>query len=192
MLLPGPEAQQLVTYAGWRLHGVRGGLTAGLLFVLPGAIALLVLSWLYVAFQNVTWIEAVFFGVKAAVLAVVLEAVLRIGKRALKSPLLVGFSVVSFLAMFVLQVSFPWIVGTAALTGVGLRPLDSFTVSRRKTSGREWNRPTAAVAQLDRDDRRGAVVAGDLVRPGRTGCSCCSDRTASSSSKDCSSARPPW
>lgn len=118
MLLPGPEAQQLVTYAGWRLHGVRGGLTAGLLFVLPGAITLLVLSWLYVAFQNVTWIEAVFFGVKAAVLAVVLEAVLRIGKRALKSPLLVGFSVVSFLAMFVLQISFPWIVGTAALMGL--------------------------------------------------------------------------
>ncbi len=118
MLLPGPEAQQLVTYAGWRLRGVRGGLTAGLLFVLPGAVALLLLSWLYVAFQNVFWIEAIFFGVKAAVLAVVLEAVQKIGKRALKSPVLVGFAVASFLAMFVLQVSFPWIVVSAACLGL--------------------------------------------------------------------------
>lgn len=119
MLLPGPEAQQLVTYAGWRLHRVCGGLTAGLLFVLPGAVALLILSWLYVAFENVAWIGALFFGVKAAVLAVVLEAVVRIGKRALKSPLLVGFAAASFLAMFVFQVSFPWIVGTAAVLGWG-------------------------------------------------------------------------
>lgn len=117
MLLPGPEAQQLVTYAGWKLHGTRGGLTAGLLFVLPGAVSLLVLSWLYVAFQNVAWMEAIFFGVKAAVLAVVLEAVIRIGKRAWKSPLLVAFSVISFLAMFVFHVSFPWIVATAAISG---------------------------------------------------------------------------
>lgn len=117
MLLPGPEAQQLVTYAGWKLHGVRGGLAAGLLFVAPGALALLVLSWLYVACQNVGWMQGLFFGVKAAVLAVVLEAVLRIGKRALKSPLLVGFAVGSFLAMYFLQVSFPWIVVTAALLG---------------------------------------------------------------------------
>jgi chromate transporter len=119
MLLPGPEAQQLVTYAGWRFHSVRGGLTAGLLFVLPGAVTLLILSWLYVAFENVAWIQALFFGVKAAVLAVVLEAVVRIGKRALKSPLLVGFAAASFLAMFVFQVSFPWIVGTAAVLGWG-------------------------------------------------------------------------
>src|SRR5688500_14713055 len=80
MLLPGPDATQLVTYAGWRLHGVRGGLTAGLLFVAPGAISLFLLSALYVAYHDVGWIAALFFGVKAAVLAVVLEAVIRIGK----------------------------------------------------------------------------------------------------------------
>lgn len=117
MLLPGPEAQQLVTYTGWKLHGLRGGLTAGLLFIAPGALSLLLLSWLYVEFHDVGWISALFFGVKAAVLAVVLEAVLRIGKRALKSPLLIGFAVVSFLLMFVLQIPFPWIVGSAALAG---------------------------------------------------------------------------
>ncbi len=117
MLLPGPEAQQLVAYSGWKFHGLRGGLTAGLLFILPGVVSLWLLSWLYVAFHNVGWISALFFGVKAAVLAVVLEAVLRIGKRALKSRLLVGFAVASFLAMFLLQIPFPWIVGTAALVG---------------------------------------------------------------------------
>ncbi len=117
MLLPGPEATQLVTYAGWKLFGLRGGLTAGLLFIAPGALALLVLSWLYVAFHQVSWIAALFFGVKAAVLAVVLEAVLRIGRRALKSPLLVAFAGVSFLAMHFFQVSFPWIVATAAIAG---------------------------------------------------------------------------
>jgi len=118
MLLPGPEAQQLVTYAGWRLHGIRGGLTAGLMFIAPGAISLLILSALYVAYHDVTWIAAIFFGVKAAVLAVVLEAVIRIGRRALKSPLLVGFAVISFLAMHVFQIPFPWIVVVAALSGL--------------------------------------------------------------------------
>jgi chromate transporter len=106
-----------VTYAGWRLHGVRGGLTAGLLFIAPGVVTLLILSWLYVAFHNVAWIAALLYGMKAAVLAVVLEAVIRIGKRALKSPLLIGFAVTSFLAIFSLDVSFPWIVGTAAVLG---------------------------------------------------------------------------
>ena len=84
MLLPGPEAMQLATYAGWRLHGVKGGLMAGLLFVLPGAFVVLALSMLYAAFGNLPWIEAIFFGVKAAVLAIVIEALLRVARRALK------------------------------------------------------------------------------------------------------------
>lgn len=155
MLLPGPEAQQLVTYSGWRMHGVRGGLTAGLLFVFPGAVTLLVLSWLYVAFQNVTVVESVFFGVKAAVLAVVLEAVLRIGKRALKSPLLMGFACASFLAMFVFQISFPWIVGTGAFLGLlfGRIVPGQFPTTQSSTSEssvvptRPWHR-TVGVAVL--------------------------------------------
>src|SRR5215204_5653148 len=84
MMLPGPEAMQLATYAGWRLHGVKGGLMAGLLFVLPGALVVLALSMLYAAFGNLPWIEAIFFGVKAAVLAIVIEALLRVARRALK------------------------------------------------------------------------------------------------------------
>src|SRR5688572_9453265 len=83
MLLPGPEAMQLATYAGWSLHGVLGGLAAGLLFVLPGAFVVLLLSMLYVAFGALPWVSAIFFGIKAAVLAIVVEALLRIAHRAL-------------------------------------------------------------------------------------------------------------
>ena len=81
MLLPGPEAQQLATYIGWLLHGVRGGLVAGALFVLPGAVAILALSWVYVLYGNVGPVEALFFGLKAAVLAIVVQALIRIGPR---------------------------------------------------------------------------------------------------------------
>ena len=86
MLLPGPEAMQLATYAGWRLHGARGGMAAGLLFVLPGACVVLALSVIYAAFGRLPLVEALFFGVKAAVLVIVVEALLRISKRALKGP----------------------------------------------------------------------------------------------------------
>jgi chromate transporter len=87
MLLPGPEAQQLATYSGWLLHGVRGGILAGLLFVLPGFAVMLVLSGLYAVFQETAWLPALFFGLKAAVLAVVIEALLRLSRRALKTRL---------------------------------------------------------------------------------------------------------
>src|SRR5262245_55884341 len=86
MLLPGPEAQQLATYVGWRLHGVRGGVIAGALFVLPGALVVFALSWLYVTAGQEPLVAAAFFGVKAAVFALVAEAMIRIGKRALKGP----------------------------------------------------------------------------------------------------------
>ena len=85
MLLPGPEAMQLATYAGWKLHGTKGGLAAGLLFVLPGALVVLALSMLYAHFGNLPAVEAVFYGIKAAVLAIVIEALLRVARRALKS-----------------------------------------------------------------------------------------------------------
>ena len=87
MLLPGPEAQQLAIYLGWLLHRTAGGLAAGILFVMPGALVMLALSALYVRYQRVTAVEALFFGLKAAVLAVVVEALLRIGRRALKGSL---------------------------------------------------------------------------------------------------------
>jgi chromate transporter len=117
MLLPGPEAQQLATYIGWTLHGVRGGLAAGILFVLPGALVMLGLSLLYAFGQGVTWVEGALFGIKAAVLVIVVEALLRIGKRALKTPLLYTLAGVAFVAIFFLNAPFPLIVGTAALIG---------------------------------------------------------------------------
>ena len=88
-LLPGPEAQQLAIYIGWLMHKTRGGLAAGVLFVVPGVIALMALSWIYVIWGNVSFVAGLFFGLKAAVLAVVIEAVLRVGRRALKSKLAV-------------------------------------------------------------------------------------------------------
>ena len=89
-LLPGPEAQQLAIYIGWLMHKTKGGLVAGALFVLPGAVAIMVLSWIYALFGNVGAVQALFFGLKAAVLAIVLEAVLRIGRRALRNSTMIA------------------------------------------------------------------------------------------------------
>src|SRR5205823_5224552 len=117
MLLPGPEAQQLATYIGWLMHRTRGGIMAGGLFVLPGIVALMALSYVYAGWGNVPIIAALFFGLKAAVLAIVLEAGLRIGKRALKNRVMIGLAAVAFVAIFFFGVSFPLIVFGAALIG---------------------------------------------------------------------------
>jgi chromate transporter len=117
MLLPGPEAQQLATYIGWLLNRTPGGLAAGILFVLPGALAILVLSMLYVGYRDTALVSALFFGLKPAVMAVVVEAVFRIGRRALKSPALVGIAVLAFVAIFFFAVPFPAIVAGAGLAG---------------------------------------------------------------------------
>src|SRR5919199_6672337 len=103
MLLPGPEAQQLAIYIGWLLNGTRGGLVAGTLFVLPGVIALLALSWVYVAFGDATAIIALFAGLAPAVLAIVVHAVIRVARRALAHPVLVGLAVTAFVALAVFQ-----------------------------------------------------------------------------------------
>ena len=117
MLLPGPEATQLATYVGWLLHGVRGGLAAGVLFVLPGAFVMLGLSLLYAYGRGVGAIDGALFGIKAAVLVIVVEALIRIGKRALKSWLMVGLAALAFVGIFFLDLPFPLIVGAAALVG---------------------------------------------------------------------------
>jgi chromate transporter len=119
-LLPGPEAQQLATYVGWLLHGTRGGLVAGGLFVLPGVIALLALSAIYVAFGTTTVITALFTGLAAAVLAIVAQAVLRVGRKALNSLALVLLAVASFLALAVFSVPFPIVVALAGIAGWAL------------------------------------------------------------------------
>lgn len=118
MLLPGPEAQQLAVYIGWLMHRTWGGVVAGILFVLPGALVLALLSWLYVRFDTVPVVAALFFGLKAAVLAIVLEAVLRIGRRALKTRLLVAMAAAAFVAIYAFHVAFPWIVFGAAAVGL--------------------------------------------------------------------------
>jgi chromate transporter len=117
MLLPGPEAQQLAVYVGWLLHKTKGGLIAGMLFVLPGLVSIMALSWIYAAFGNVGVVEALFFGLKAAVLAIVLEAVVRIGRRALKNNVMLGLAAAAFVAIFAFDVPFPLIILTAALIG---------------------------------------------------------------------------
>ena len=117
MLLPGPEAHQLAVYIGWLLHRTRGGIVAGTLFVLPGLICLGVLSWIYAAFGNVGTVQALFFGLKAAVLAVVLEAVVRVGRRALKSRAMVALAALAFIGIFFFAVPFPVIIAVAATIG---------------------------------------------------------------------------
>jgi chromate transporter len=117
MLLPGPEAQQLATYVGWLLHGVRGGLAAGILFVLPGAIVMLGISTLYALGRGVPVIDGALFGIKAAVLVIVVEALIRISKRALKTSVLIGLAAAAFVGIFVFDLPFPLIVAAAALVG---------------------------------------------------------------------------
>ncbi len=107
MLLPGPEAQQLATYIGWLLNGTKGGLLAGALFVLPGFVSILVLSVLYTSFHDVAFVEGLFYGLKAAVLAVVIEAVVRIGRRVLKNGAMRAIAVASFVAIFFFEGRFP-------------------------------------------------------------------------------------
>ncbi|MFN0052034.1 MAG: chromate efflux transporter [Planctomycetales bacterium] len=117
MLLPGPEAQQLATYIGWLLHGTRGGLVAGVLFILPGAAAILALSMLYVEFYDTGFVQALFYGLKPAVVAVVVEAVLRIGKRVLKNGAMVLLAAAAFGALFFFGVSFPIVIAAAGVIG---------------------------------------------------------------------------
>lgn len=118
MLLPGPEAMQLVTYSGWLLHGVRGGLVAGLLFILPGFISILLLSALYVSYGSVSWVEALFYGIKPAVVAVVLVALIDMSRRNLQSLPQRLLALGVFLAMFVFAVPFPWVILLAAVIGL--------------------------------------------------------------------------
>jgi chromate transporter len=117
MLLPGPEAQQLATYIGWLLHRTVGGIVAGGLFILPGVIAIMGLSYIYAAYGNVGFVEALFFGLKAAVLAIVIQAVVRVGKRALRNPIMITIAAIAFVAIFFFGAPFPLIITAAGLIG---------------------------------------------------------------------------
>lgn len=117
MLLPGPEAQQLATYIGWLMHGVRGAIIAGGLFILPGVISIMALSWIYAIWGEVGIVSAMFFGLKAAVLAIVLQALVRISKRALKNDAMRAIAALSFVAIFAFNAPFPLIIAAAAAIG---------------------------------------------------------------------------
>lgn len=117
MLLPGPEAQQLATYAGWLLHGSRGGIIAGTLFVLPGFLVIVALAAAYALYQDTHWLPALLFGLKAGVLAIVIEALLRVAKRALKSRFLIGVAAAAFIALFFFGVPFPLVILAAGISG---------------------------------------------------------------------------
>src|SRR4051812_49232554 len=122
MVLPGPEAQQLATYIGWLLHGTRGGVIAGVLFVIPGFVVIVALSMAYTLFHQAALVTSLFFGLKAAVLAIVIEAVVRVGKRALKNRAMVAIAVAAFVALFAFDLPFPVVVLAAAVAGyVGSR-----------------------------------------------------------------------
>jgi chromate transporter len=118
MVLPGPEAQQLATYIGWLMHKARGGIAAGVLFVLPSLFLLIGLSWIYIAYGQITWVAGLFYGIKPAVTAIVLQAAHRIGAKALKNNLLIAIAAASFVAIFALNVPFPFIVLAAAIMGL--------------------------------------------------------------------------
>jgi chromate transporter len=147
MLLPGPEAQQLATYIGWLLHGVRGGLAAGVLFVLPGFVAILTLSILYAGLRDALLVQGLFAGLKPAVVAIVAQALIRLGGRALGHPVRVAIAAVAFLSIFVLGVPFPLIVLGAGAAG--------WLAGRFQATG--FGRATAA-----------AAAAGD-AEPGASG-----------------------
>ena len=144
VLLPGPEAQKLATYAGWLLHGTRGGLAAGILFVLPGALVMLGLSILYALGRGIPAVEGALFGIKAAVLVIVVEALIRIGKRALKTRFLIGIAGAAFIGIFFLAVPFPLIVLAAGIAGF-FTTVAGGPVAAAPAPGR-WRHAAAAAA----------------------------------------------
>jgi chromate transporter len=119
MLLPGPEAQQLATYIGWLLHRMPGGIAAGAFFVIPSIFILFALSYTYAAYGTVPWVASVFNGLKAAIIAIVVAAVIKIGKKALKNSIMAGLAVISFISIYFLKLPFPVIVLAAGLVGLG-------------------------------------------------------------------------
>jgi chromate transporter len=150
MLLPGPEAQQLATYIGWLMHRTLGGVIAGVLFVLPGVVSIMALSIVYVLFGKVGVVSALFFGLKTAVLAVVLQAVVRIGGKALKNRIMIGLAAAAFVAIFFFGVPFPIIVLTAGVIGFfgGRAGVPAFQVGGGDGAAKDGKRVADAEALL--------------------------------------------
>ncbi len=158
MLLPGPEAQQLATYTGWLLHGIRGGLAAGILFILPGAVVMAVLAAVYALYGRLPAVEAAFLGVKAAVLALVVEALLRIGARALSDGFAWALAGGAFAALFLFDAPFPAVIAAAALAG-------GATALRRKGTGSAEAAPPARPRAAPRTGRLALVLLAAWLLP---------------------------
>jgi chromate transport protein ChrA len=204
MLLPGPEAQQLCIYIGWLLHRTLGGVIAGVLFVLPGLVSIMALSWVYAIWGNVGVVEALFFGLKAAVLAIVLQAVIRIGGRALRNGPMIAIAAASFVAIFAFDVPFPLIVLAAGLVGYlgarsGWRAFAAAAVTARWAGSTS---PTPRARSARRSPpmraRRGARPSASPRSASCSGsrpsscCSPCSASAMSSPTSRCSSRRWRW
>ena len=200
-LLPGPEAQQLATYIGWLLHGTRGGLVAGTLFILPGALAILALSMIYVTLGHVPLIAGIFLGLKAAVMALVVEAVLRVGRRALRSVVARTVAAVAFLALFVFALPFPLVVvaagcsascGRAAVAVVSAAGSHGGSGVRRADSGhRRRSVASRDTGHRSRDSHSRDLVAAVVSADGARGDTARSDST-SSCSRACFSLAWRW
>ncbi|MBM3587217.1 MAG: chromate efflux transporter [Alphaproteobacteria bacterium] len=162
MLLPGPEAQQLATYLGWLMHGVRGGLVAGLLFILPGAAVMLSLSIIYATLGNVPVVAALFFGLKCAVLVLVVEALIRVAKRALKGPAPIALAIAAFAALALFNVPFPLVVLGALAIGFALPQ----AFSGAGHSAAKDGPPALLDAAIAADPERPARMAGAARRGG--------------------------
>jgi chromate transporter len=168
MLLPGPEAHQLAIYIGWLLHRTRGGLVAGTLFVLPGLISLGVLSWVYAVFGNLGSVQALFFGLRTAVLAVVLEAVVRVGRRALRNRAMAVVAALAFVAIFLFAVPFPIVIAAAALLGLlgNAARMQSFRTSAgEKSASRTADAPASTGESTVAIDAAFTREIPDHVRP---------------------------
>ena len=190
MLLPGPEAQQLATYVGWLLNGWRGGLVAGVLFVLPGAAVMMALAAIYVGYGETDAVTGLFAGLAPAVVAIVIQAVLRVGRRSLRSGPLVAIAVAAFVALL-LRVPFPVVVLVAGIVGSLLHlpaPRPAATGGRRRSS---------PMTLCTESCRRGHGSCGSWSLDWCSGWrrsqppACSSGATACSSPKGCSSEAPP-
>jgi chromate transporter len=153
-LLPGPEAQQLATYLGWLMHRTPGGLAAGTLFILPGALVVLALSITYATLRDVTWVAGLFDGLEAVVLAIVIEALVRVGKRALRTRAHAAVAVASFASLFFFDVPFPFVVAAAALAG----GLGGRWAPEAFPAGTHGDGKAAAPSLLDRMEARGELA----------------------------------
>jgi chromate transporter len=161
MLLPGPEAQQLATYLGWMLRGPGGGLFAGAVFILPGFVCIMVLSIMFAAYGDVEWVAGMFFGITAAVVAIVASAVLRIGRRVITNGVMLAVSAAAFAAVFVFEVPFPLLVAVAVVTGLigGLVAPDTFADERSHGSNARADDARPALVDDDHESLGSSTLA---------------------------------